>query len=336
MGRFRSRSRLGITLWAAALAAACSSGTPPAESPEEPPPLEDEPGAASPGPVAPASSGQVQQGMDAIQAGDFEKARGILEQAVAAAPGDAQAAFYLGVALHSLGDAEGAVARYEKALALDPNLAEARVNLSAALLDAGQADRALAVVEQALASAPNDPALLLNRAMALSHKGDAKAAAAAFEKAVRANPGDPETRFLYAQALEQAGESGKALTELKRLGESDDLEVLASAARLLGRLGAFDECVASLDRALQKKPAAELYVQRGLCKHGKKDDGGALKDYEASVAADPGFAAGYFYLGQHKRAQGDKKGAKAALGKAVELDPNGGIGKAAQKALKGL
>jgi tetratricopeptide (TPR) repeat protein len=322
---------------ALSLALACSGGSKPAESPDTPPPLDDDTPSAAPAEgAAKASSPKVQEGMDAIQAGEFEKAKAVLEEAVMADASDAQAVFYLGVAQQSLGDAQAAISSYEKALELDPKLGEARVNLSAALLDAGEADRALGVIDEALKSKPDDAALLLNRAMALGMKGDAKAAAQAFEKAAQANAGDPEVQYLYAEALVKAGDAAKAEAELSKLTSSEDVAVLASAARLLGKLGKFDGCIAALDRAIAKKPVAELHVQRGLCKHGKKDNAGALADYEAAVSTDPKYAAGYFYLGQHKRAVGDRKGAKAALQKAVELDPNGGVGKAAKKALATL
>jgi len=56
----------------------------------------------------------------------------------------------------------------------------------------------------------------------------------------------------------------------------------------------------------------------------------------AAVKADPNFAAAHYYLGQSKRARGDKKGAKAELQKAADLDANGGIGAKAKKELAEL
>jgi Tfp pilus assembly protein PilF len=114
---------------------------------------------------------------------------------------------------------------------------------------------------------------------------------------------------------------------------SDDVAVLASVGRLLGKLKAFDECIAALDNAIAKKDAAELHVDRGLCRHGKKDEKGAAQDFEAAVAADPKFAPAHFYLAQNKRDAGDKKGAKTEFEKAASLDPNGKLGAAAKKEL---
>jgi uncharacterized protein (TIGR02996 family) len=326
---------IGTTLCVAASLAACAGGQQQPRTSEEPPPLfESE---EDSGGVAPTSSAKVQAGVDAIQSGRFDAAKDSLEAAVSESPNDAQAHFYLGVALQALGEATEAIGHYERALELEPGLGEARVNLTAALLDAGEADRALTVLDDALAADPKNGALLLNRGLALSQKGDATGAASAFEQALAARPEDDEVRFLYAEALAEKGDRDGAVRELSRLGKSSgDLAVLASSGRLLGRLKAFSPCIDALDRAIAKQPDAELFVQRGLCKHGAKDDEGAGADYEASVAKDPSYAAGYFYLGQHRRVRGDRKGARTALDKAVALDPEGGVGKAAQKALQGL
>ena len=84
-----------------------------------------------------------------------------------------------------------------------------------------------------------------------------------------------------------------------------------------------------------KRLRPELRVQRGICKHGKKDEPGAGADFTAATTKDPTFAPGYYYLGQHLRGKGDKKGAKAALTKAAELD-KGKLGEAARSELAEL
>lgn len=313
--------------------AACGGSSPPPATPADPS-LEDDDSAAAPAPAAP-SSGKVKAGMDAIQAGDFEKAKTVLEDATKEAPKDPQAWFYLGVAVEALGDGKAAAGDYGRALELDPKLTEASVNLSGVLLDDGDSSGAKAAAEAGLKTAPKHPGLLRNRAVALDAAGD-KDALSAFKAAVAAAPQDKEVRFLYAEALARSGDEKGAIAEAKTLVDGEDVAVLASAGRLLGKLKAFDECISALDRAVQKKDVAELRVQRGICKHGKKDDKGAEADFSAAVAADPKFAPAHYYLGQHKRAQGDTKGAKAELEKAAELDSKGPLGAAAKKALTEL
>lgn len=304
----------------------------PAATADNPPPLDDdEGGGAAP---APASSGKVKEGMDAIQAGDFGKAKSVLEEAEKENPKDPQAAYYLGVAIEGLGDGGGAAEHYKKALALDPKLTEASINLSGVLLDANDVDGALSVATAGLKTAPKNPSLLRNKAVALDASGS-KDAVPAFKAAVAAAPNDKEIHYLYAEALARSGDAAGALPELKGLVSSDDVAVLASVGRLLGKLKAFDDCIAALDNAIAKKDAAELHVDRGLCKHGKKDDKGAAADFQAAVAADPKFAPAHFYLAQNKRDAGDKKGAKAEFEKAASLD-SGKLGAAAKKELSEL
>jgi Flp pilus assembly protein TadD len=314
----------------------CGGSAPEPEHPaSEPPPLDDDGPDEGAGAAAPASSSKVKEATDAIQAGDFAKAKTLLEAATAESPKDPQAAFYLGVALEGLGEAKPAAEQYKKTLALDSKLTEASTNLSAVLLDAGDADGALAAADGGLKTSPKSPALLKNRAVALSAKGS-KDAAPAFRAALEVASGDNELRYLYADALAQSGDAAGAAKEAKPLVVSDDVAVLASAGRLLGKLKAFDDCVAAFDKAIGKKDVAELRVQRGICKHGKKDEAGAESDFVAATKAEPTFAPGFYYLGQHLRGKGDKRGAKAALAKAAELDPKGGVGAAAKKALSEL
>ena len=302
-------------------------------------PFDDEDGGATKpqagGPAAP-SSAKVKSGMDAIQAGDFQKAKEALTAAEAENPKDPQAAFYLGVALEGLGDGAGATARYEKALSLDPKLSEASVNLSALLLDAGNGKRALEVAQQGLAHAPKHPGLLMNRALALEAAGDTKGALAAYGEAVKAQPDNLELRYAHAELLAGAGKKDEALAELRKLTLGADVKLLAAAANVFGKLQAFGDCVSALDKAIQKQPAAELHTRRGVCRHEMKDDPGAKNDFEAAIKADPKFAAAHYYLGMHHKAAGNTKDAKASLGKAAELAGNEGVGPRAKKALEEL
>ncbi|HVW26252.1 MAG TPA: tetratricopeptide repeat protein [Polyangiaceae bacterium] len=324
---------VGVAGFVASVMFGCSSGTPPAQAPSsEPPSLADDDQAAA---AAPASSSKVKEGIDAIQAQDFAKAKAVLEEAVKETPKDPQASFYLGVADEALGDGKGAAEQYRHALELDPKLTEASTNLSGVLLDQGDATGALAAADAGLKVAPKSPSLLRNRAVALDQTGS-KDAVAAFKAAVDAAPNDKEVQYLYAEALAKSGDQDKAVAELKPLLGSDDVAVLASAGRLFGKMKDFDDCVAALDKAISSKDVAELRVERGLCKHGKKDEKGAEDDFNAAVKADPNSAPAHYYLGQSKRAHGDKKGAKAELTKAAELDPSGGLGAKAKKELAAL
>ena len=325
--RFARQRALSWMLAVCTLSLACSSGTPPPDEPDNPPPLDDPPSSQ---PVAPASSPKVQQAIDAIQAGDHKKAQGLLEEAAKENPDDPQAVFYLGVALEGTGDAGGALAQYKKAVELDPKLVEARVNLSALQLDAEDAAGALDNVDAGLKLAPKHPELLTNRALALEALGKKDQALTAYAAAVEAKADDAMLRYAYAELLAGAGKESDAVAQLKKLGTPSDPQLLAAVATLFGKLHAYAECVAALDKAIKDAPSADAYTRRGVCRHGMKDDAGAKQDYEAAIAADAKFAPAHFYLGQHLKSS-DKKRACAELAQAAELGGNVGVGQAAKK-----
>lgn len=325
LGRFLLPRVLPTTAWA--LAISCSS-TPAPETPSSSSPSEL---LAEEG-----DSSSFDAGVSAIGAGDFESARKTFSEIVADQPGNAQAHFYLGVAQQNLGQNTEAISSYEKALDLDPKLTEASINLTAALLDSGEAARALPVIERALASNPGHAGLLYNRALALRAAGQDSAAVAAYRDALGADPANAEIKYGYAEALVAAGSTSEAIKLLEQLGQSDSVEVLASTARLLGRLKQFDPCIETLTRALGKQPSAELYVARGLCQHGKKNDTAAFEDFQRGVQQDARYAPAHYYAGMHLKTHGRKAEARSALTRAAELAGDEGVGKAAKRALESL
>jgi tetratricopeptide (TPR) repeat protein len=331
-------SRVGLaalsSVW---LALGACGNTPPPTTPDNPPPLDDAPAAKKPKPdavVAPSNE-LVKQGMDAIQKQDFAGAKQVLTDAVAKDPKDPQAAFYLGVAMEGLGDSPGAMTQYKKALELDPKLVEAAVNLSGDQYDKKDAAGALATAEQGLKANPKSPELLLNRALSLEALGKKDEAMAAYGAAVKAKPDDPQLHITYAEYLAGAGKRDDALTELRAAQNVEDPTLLAALGVRFGRLKAFPDCIAALDKAIKLKDSADLHTRRGVCRHDFGDDAGAQSDYDAAIKLDANFAPAYYYLGRHLEKK-DKKRALEALDKAQKLDPSGPIGKQAKEAADDL
>lgn len=334
-----SNLRCELVAWTpvvAALVLSACGGPSEAKSPEpQPDPnalLGDEPQGE---PVA-ASSPEVNKAMDAIKAEDFAGAKAILVPLVAKQPEDVQAVFYLGVAEAALKETDPAIGHFEKALELDPKFGDASLNLSALLLDLQRYEEAVTVADQGLKHAPEDLGLTQNKALALSYGGQQAAAVKPLQLVVEKKPQDEGMRFLLAEALLASGDAAGAQAELGKLQGSSSREVLASIADLYGRMKAWDNCVAALDAAHAKEPAAELLITRGLCKHGKDDENGAKADFEAAIKLDAKSAKAHFYLGHNLRGRGDKKGAKAAFTKAAELAGSGPLAEQAKAAASKL
>ena len=111
----------------------------------------------------------------------------------------------------------------------------------------------------------------------------------------------------------------------------DDPTLLAALGVRFGRLKAFPDCIAVLDKAIKLKDSADLHTRRGVCRHDFGDDAGAQADYDAALQLDEKFAPAYYYLGRHLEKK-DKKRALEALDRAQKLDPSGPIGKQAKQA----
>lgn len=319
-----ARAGWGVSL---SLALGCSS-PPPAEAPRAPSP--------EPADASDSGSASLRKAEAAIEAGDFEAARAVLEQLTRDEPTNARAHYYLGVAQQNSGQNAEAIASYEKAVELAPKLAPAWVNLTAAMLDAGDAAGAERVVGRGLSLHPSEPGLLYNRALSLAAQGKNDAAVTAYETAVAADPGNIEVKYGYAEALVDAGAKQKAEKVLTELAQSDKVEVLASTARLFGRLQQFDACISALGKALAQQKSSELFVSRGLCQHGKKNDEAAFEDFQRAVQADASYAPAHYYVGMHLKLKGKRAEARAALTKARDLAGGEGVGKAAQRALESL
>jgi Tfp pilus assembly protein PilF len=314
-------------LAALVLMSACSGSPPP---PAADPSLSDAPSSSGSAASAPASNASVEKAMSALQNQDFASAKTILEQARKDDPKDAQAAFYLGVADEGLGDQAGAKEAYRAAIGLDPKLPDPAVNLSQLLLDGKDPAGALGVVDTALKTLPKHPDLLLNRAVALDASGKKDEALKAYGAAAAVRPKDMALHAAYGQLLSEAGKEKEGLAELKIASASEDPALLASIASIQTKAGAFDDCIATIDRALAQKKVPALLVRRAMCEDGKKDDKAAEADYQAALGMDANFAPAHYYYGLHL-APKDKKAALEHLDKAAAAAGDKGIGPEAKK-----
>ncbi|MBX3181611.1 MAG: tetratricopeptide repeat protein [Polyangiaceae bacterium] len=320
---------LGCGLAALLMVAGC--GAPPPNDPSDPPSLDE---TDLDGDSGSSASPEVEEAARAIESGDFDHARAKLEAVLAKAPEDAQANYYYALVQEQAGDAQAAAKHYLAALKSDPKLPEAAVNLSSLVLE-GQPEQALKVVEQALSHTPGHPGLLLNHALVLEALGRQEEALVAYGKAVQADPDNSELRFAYGDLLAAAGKNEEAKRELMAI-VTDDVKVLGAVGAVLGKVEAFAECVAVLDKAIKESPLPQLFVRRAACKNGLKDIDGATRDYKEAIQLEPESAAGHLYLGRHLASAGKKAEARASLQQAVKIDGDGKVGQAAKELLKKL
>lgn len=136
-------------------------------------------------------------GMARLEAGDVEEGRRLLEEALRAAPEDAEVMHGLALALDQSGERERALELLESAHARAPAEPGPACSLAMALLERGEDARAEQVLEPVLAVHPDHPRANLYTAMALAKTDPTHART--LLSTVRE---DPELRR-EAQALDQ-------------------------------------------------------------------------------------------------------------------------------------
>lgn len=314
MKSMKRAATLGLMFFIAAASAAC--GDKPAQAPpHDVPPLDSSANTAGTGTASTAAtaapSAEMQKGVAAIKSKDFAEAKTVFLGIVQKEPSNAEAQFYLGVALENTKDKKGALAAYEAAVKNKRDFDDALANLSALYIDEARFDDAVRVLEAAEPEKRKNGGLALNLAVAYAGKDDRAKAKTAFEAAKRLAPRDPMVLLTQGQWLGKWKDPA-APAVLKSAADAapDDVGVLASAGFELKNVGAFADCTSVLDRAIGLKDVAELRTYRALCKLGLKDKKGALDDLLAATKNEPKYAPAHFYLGG--RYADDKAWKKAA------------------------
>lgn len=228
--------------------------------------------------------------------GDVVRARELLEQAAreAAAPADvAFAQFYLGELAWSSGDLEGARTAYEEGLASDDGYLP----------------------------------LVAGRAKVLAATGDPTAAAAEYRRVVEQLP-LPEFLLAYGELLEATGQAEAAeeqyavLRATQQLYAANGQDVDTELALFEADHGTPAAAVASAEKAYAKRPDA-IFTQDAYAwaLHAAGRSREALPIAQASTRLGLRSPALYYRLGTVAAAAGDTATARAALTKALALNP---------------
>jgi Tfp pilus assembly protein PilF len=304
---------------------------PEAKAPNLDPPVEQ----AVTAPAAPVSS-EITGGIKLLESGDTRGAQAQFNAAIAKDPKNADAHYYLGLSHEKLGDKPKAEVAYQAALAQKHDHEAAAVNLSASYIDGGKFKEAASVCQTSLTALKKSGQLSLNLGVALASQGQLTEAEKALDDASAQLPKDPMVALTHGVWLgkwKKADAAKAKLTQARDLAQGE-VGILASAGFELKNIGAFGECIVAMDRALEKKDAAELRTYRALCKMGQADKDGTLADLETAVKNEPKYAPAHFYLaGQllnHKR----KAEAVAHYAEYVKLEPQGPLAATAQERLK--
>ena len=230
-------------------------------------------------------------GICAFHMNRLEAARRLLEDAARAGAEGPDPACTLAVVLQRLGDSAKALAVSESALARGFAHAGLLAVKGACLLDLDRVADAQQALADSIALAPDDPDVQHLWGVALRRQGRPADALAAFDRAIALKTPFPEAHFNRGNALSDLGRMRDAVLALGAAGEQApaDKEIqrrLGTAFRQLGRL----------------------------------EDAEKVFDY--LVARHPNDAAGWYQLGMIRIRRKDRKGAKYALDRALQADPD--------------
>ena len=151
--------------------------------------------------------GLVESGATLVSDGQYLPAVRQLVQAVAAAPRDARAHYYLGLAYAGLGQDAAALSHAEDAVRLAPRDARYEAGLATLFLDAGRNTEAVTHLRRAVDMKPASPDIRLLLADALRRAGDTDGMGREYRIAMRLAGGDTLgalAREQFRAAREQA------------------------------------------------------------------------------------------------------------------------------------
>jgi Flp pilus assembly protein TadD len=229
------------------------------------------------------------------RAGEYQAARDLLQQAVTLNPGHVESRRNLGSVLAQLKDPQGAREQLQKAIDLGDQDPAVRFELAAVLRTLGEtqeAENQLKIYKQE-AQDKSDLTQAYAKADFADQKmaaGDTQQAIALYREALAANPRDSSLAYKLAMACEKAGDLA---------GER-----------------------AALQQAIQIDPnLAEAQNQLGYLASRQGDTASAEERFRLAVDASPGYAKAWVNLAATLYLESKLPEAKAAVDRALQLDP---------------
>ncbi len=269
-----------------------------------------------------------------LEAGRYDDAARVYEDALAEDYENFSAHFGLGLALYRKGNLRGAVFEFDQATRVAPDRFEGWYNLGVAYADMMRwEDAAKAFAEAVAAGEKKDlsgdvlkPAYL-GLAAAERKLGHPDKAAAVLERALKRVEGDPELMYLLAENLSLAGKPKDAIPYLYKVLQKDPAHVAAVSllADIYVGQGLPDRALRELDRALAaaKKPEtrANLLLKKASILK-PLDPKKASELLQEASRLDPRLWQAHYDLGVSWLKAGDPERALRAFQRAYTVKPD--------------
>jgi len=208
-----------------------------------------------------------QQGINAMERGDWKRAESLLVRALQTCPSDVEARRNYAEVLWHRGAQADAVAQVEEARRVATDDTGLAVRAGEMYLALGKMGRARQAAEQALDLDPKCAPAWALRGNVLERSGDYRQALADYQRSLGYAPGSPEVLLRLAEAYRQVGVPSRALATLQSLidtyppGEEPQNLLYLQGLALIA-LQRYNDAVESLTLANQRGPhSAELQYQ---------------------------------------------------------------------------
>jgi|AntDeeMinimDraft_5_1070356.scaffolds.fasta_scaffold00014_78 putative PEP-CTERM system TPR-repeat lipoprotein len=222
-------------------------------------------------------------GIAALSSGDTELGRGLIEQSLAMAPGNAALRVRYARYLMTQDETDEAISQLEEAIERTPEADEARALLARVLAEAGREDNAQQVVSQWIESQPDNIRAYNIAGDIAQMRGDSEAARGYYRDAIGINPDTPASHFALGMLEARGGNADEALKHLRHAVERapDNGHYIRGLLSLAGGEGRVDETMEFLETVGEAKESSigpYLTLLRSALDNGKDERASQLAD----------------------------------------------------------
>ena len=263
------------------------------------------------------------QAMLAYAKNDLKAAQEHAQKLVSLTPENFRALELAGMTELRLGANVQAEALLAKALQLEAGLPMARRGLVTAYVRQGSLDKAMSALPVDVERNDRDPGMMALAGQVYMLHGDVERAQRYFARASNLDPEDPAKRTSLAVSRLASGQGDAALGELQSIAASDD-GVVADMALINALLQErkVDQALKAIDALEKKRPADVMPVfLRGRALLLKRDAVGARKAMERVLEIDPNYFPAVGVLAVLDNADKRPDDARARLEAAIKRQP---------------
>ncbi|MBY0433696.1 MAG: tetratricopeptide repeat protein [Cyclobacteriaceae bacterium] len=209
-----------------------------------------------------------------------------------------------------------AQAHFTECLRLDPYFAEAYRLRAIALEHLGEKSKALTDYNIYVGLKPENPEALFSRGVLRFDAGQWLPARQDFLKLLTLPPGETNTVY-FSQEKNNQGSS-----QIFTASSNSRAHIFNYLGQIEYKIKRYDVSIAWLDSAINLMPDnAGFRINRGLSKQEKKDNAGAIADFEKALAQDPDNSLARHNLAALQKASGNTEASDKLLDEAIQRSP---------------